>query len=140
MESTSNVGLDSLRSKKKAPKSAAVFFSQIIIIYIVVITSIINLSVQDCSKPGVCNLWIVMLSSAMGYLLPNPSMRIGTRNAMEKLGSGATMGFDVTDSKPDRGSYMNETRKPGDSDVRKPEDCEEEEQQEEENKTGTETA
>ena len=69
---------------KKSHKSAAVFFSQIIVIYIVVITSIINLSILDCTQPGVCNLWIAMLSSALGYLLPNPSLRI----AKSRLGGG----------------------------------------------------
>ena len=73
---------------KKSPKSAAVFFAQIIVIYIVVITSIINLSILDCTRPGVCNLWIAMLSSALGYLLPNPSLRI--RRAAEGAGPAAT--------------------------------------------------
>ena len=70
----------------KGPKSAAVFFEQIIVIYIVVITSIVNLSVQDCNCPklGVCNLWIAMLSSAVGYLLPNPSMGINRINNSEQ--------------------------------------------------------
>ena len=46
---------------KKMLKSVTVFFSQIIVIYIVVITSIVNLSIQDCTKPGVCNLWMAVL-------------------------------------------------------------------------------
>ena len=79
---------------KKAPKSSAVFFSQIIIIYIVVITSIVNLSIQDCTKPGVCNLWIAMLSSALGYLLPSPSLRITSQKAIGPIG------IDATDSTP----------------------------------------
>ena len=48
---------------KKTSNSAAVFFTELIVIYmVVVVTSIVNLSVQDCIKAGVCNLWIVMLS------------------------------------------------------------------------------
>lgn len=105
---TTSLATHEVQGFKKQPKSAAVFFSQIIIIYIVVITSIINLSVQDCTKPGVCNLWIVMLSSAMGYLLPNPSMRIHKGNALE---NSSVTGFDVTDSKPGQ-AYMNGTNNP----------------------------
>ena len=52
-------------------KTDAVFFSQIIIIYIVVITCIINLSLEK----GNSNLWTALLSSSLGYLLPNPKIK-----------------------------------------------------------------
>ena len=56
---------------RAVPKSEAVFFSQIIIIYIVVITCIVNLS---CAN-GNSNLWTALLSSSLGYILPNPSLK-----------------------------------------------------------------
>lgn len=55
----------------KYPKQEVVFFSQIIIIYTVIIASILNISFGN----GPLNLWTVLLSSALGYLLPNPSLK-----------------------------------------------------------------
>lgn len=47
------------------------FWSQVIIIYIVVVTCIINLSIDN----GNSNLWTALLSSSLGYLLPNPKLK-----------------------------------------------------------------
>ena len=52
-------------------KSTAVFMSQIVLIYIVVITCIVNLSLNNENS----SLWISLLSAATGYLLPNPSIK-----------------------------------------------------------------
>ena len=56
---------------RRMPKSEAVFFSQTIIIYIVILTCIINLSCDN----GNSNLWTALLSSSLGYILPNPSLK-----------------------------------------------------------------
>ncbi len=56
---------------KRVAKTETVFFSQIIIIYIVVITCIVNLSLDN----GNSNLWTALLSSSLGYLLPNPKIK-----------------------------------------------------------------
>lgn len=53
------------------PKQEVVFFSQIIILYIVIIISLVNLSLQN----GDQNLWISFLSASIGYLLPNPTIK-----------------------------------------------------------------
>jgi hypothetical protein len=56
---------------KKMPKSELMFFVQVLLIYIVVLTSIVNLTINaDNGK-----LWTALLSSSLGYLLPNPSLR-----------------------------------------------------------------
>ena len=53
------------------PKSEIVFFVQVILIYIVVITSIVNLTInKDEGK-----LWTALLSSSLGYILPNPTLK-----------------------------------------------------------------
>ena len=52
-------------------KTGSGFLSQTIILYIVIITSLINLSLQN----GDQNLWISFLSASIGYLLPNPSIK-----------------------------------------------------------------
>ncbi len=52
-------------------KALVVFVVQVVIVYIVVITSIVNLSLgHDDSK-----LWTALLSANIGYLLPNPSLK-----------------------------------------------------------------
>ena len=61
---------------KKMPKSELMFFVQVFLIYIVVITSIVNLTIND--ENG--KLWTALLSSSLGYLLPNPSLRKSPNN------------------------------------------------------------
>lgn len=52
------------------PKSEIVFFSQTIILYTVIIVSIYNLSVGQAS-----DLWVSLLSSCLGYILPAPTLK-----------------------------------------------------------------
>ena len=55
----------------KFPKEEVVFFMQVVLIYIVVVTSIVNLTLnKDEGK-----LWTALLSSSLGYLLPNPTLK-----------------------------------------------------------------
>ena len=53
------------------PRSEIVFFVQVILVYIVAIVSIVNLSIGRSGD----KLWIALLSSSIGYLLPNPSLK-----------------------------------------------------------------
>lgn len=59
--------------KKKFPKREVVFFCQVIIIYIVIILSLVNLTLNKSNSDS--KLWIALLSSCLGYLLPNPSIK-----------------------------------------------------------------
>ena len=52
----------------RVPKAEIVYFSQMLIVYVIIITSIINFSLQN----GSTELWISLLSSCIGYALPNP--------------------------------------------------------------------
>ena len=52
-------------------RSEVVYITQVILIYIIVITCIVNLSF----KVGDSNLWTALLSSCLGYLLPNPTLK-----------------------------------------------------------------
>ena len=54
---------------KRFPKTEVVFFTQVILIYIVVIVSLVNISLGSTEE-----LWVVLLTSCLGYLLPNPSL------------------------------------------------------------------
>lgn len=56
---------------KHVPRSEISFFAQVIIVYIVIITSIVNLSLHN----GDSNLWTALLSSGLGYLLPSPKLK-----------------------------------------------------------------
>ena len=55
---------------RKFPKSEIVFFVQVILVYAVVIVSIANLTYGRSDD----KLWISLLSSSLGYLLPNPNL------------------------------------------------------------------
>jgi hypothetical protein len=56
------------------PKSQIVYFSQVLLIFIVVCTAIVNLTLyKDDEASG--KLWTALLSSSIGYLLPNPSLK-----------------------------------------------------------------
>ena len=55
----------------KVPKSEIVFFCQVIVIYTVIVVSIYNLTVGG----GNSNLWTSLLSSSIGYSLPNPTIK-----------------------------------------------------------------
>ena len=56
---------------QKVPKGEIVFFTQVIILYTVILTSIYNLStgIKDT------NLWTALLSCSLGYLLPSPTIK-----------------------------------------------------------------
>jgi hypothetical protein len=55
----------------KIPKDEITFFLQIILIYIVVITCLVNLTI------GVqhTNIWIALVSGCVGYILPSPKIK-----------------------------------------------------------------
>lgn len=53
------------------PRSEAVFITQILILYIVIITSLANLTLGN--EPN--TLWTALLSSCLGYMLPNPNIK-----------------------------------------------------------------
>ena len=55
----------------RVPRTEIVYFCQMTVVYIVIITSIINLSMDNESK----DLWISLLSSSIGYALPSPNLK-----------------------------------------------------------------
>lgn len=48
------------------------FVVQVLVILIVVITSVVNLTIEN----GNLNLWTALLSSCLGYILPNPKIKL----------------------------------------------------------------
>jgi len=66
--------IDSIRQwqifGKTIPKNEAIFICQVVILYIIIITCIVNLSISN----GDSNLWTALLSSSMGIMLPAPTL------------------------------------------------------------------
>lgn len=57
--------------KNRIPKETVIYFTQIVIIYIVILSCIVNISLGK----GDCGLWSNLLSSCLGYLLPSPTLK-----------------------------------------------------------------
>jgi hypothetical protein len=53
------------------PRSEIVFFIQVTMVFIVATVSIINITMQHPDS----QLWIALLSSSVGYLLPSPNLK-----------------------------------------------------------------
>lgn len=58
-------------SGTRVPRAEIVYLCQIILILTIVFASIYNLTNQQ----GDQQLWTALLSSCMGYLLPNPTIK-----------------------------------------------------------------
>ena len=52
------------------PKEEIVFFTQVILIYVIAITSIVNLTMDAKND----TLWTSLLSASLGYMLPAPQL------------------------------------------------------------------
>ena len=53
------------------PKEEIVFLCQVLVLFTVIVISIYNLTTGHENS----NLWTALLSSSLGYLLPNPTLR-----------------------------------------------------------------
>ncbi len=58
----------------KISKELTVFLFQVGLVYIVVAAALFNLCGTSCVDK---ELWIALLGSAVGYLMPNPSLKNG---------------------------------------------------------------
>ncbi len=56
---------------RSIPRAEIVFFSQVIIVYVVICISLANLSLEK----GDSQLWTSLLSTCIGILLPSPTIR-----------------------------------------------------------------
>lgn len=54
------------------PTTQIVFFVQVILVYIVTITCIVNLALGNEPK----DLWVSLLASCLGYILPAPALPV----------------------------------------------------------------
>ena len=75
-----------IRKKEKA--ELILFGVQVSVIFIVICTSLINLTFDNGNK----NLWTVILTSSLGYILPNPRIKIESEDKKPiKVQSFATL-------------------------------------------------
>ena len=64
----------------KIPKNRWSFFAQIVVVYTIIITSLIHLSLKCPDK----ELWLILLSSSVGYILPSPGLKFSKRPELQK--------------------------------------------------------
>jgi len=55
---------------KNVPKNEVIFICQVVVLYIIILTCIVNLSLAN----GDSNLWTALLSSSLGIMLPAPTL------------------------------------------------------------------
>ena len=55
---------------RRVPQKDIVFFVQVLLVFVVVTWSLVNLTLEIGSP----KLWIALLGSSLGYMLPNPSI------------------------------------------------------------------
>lgn len=53
-------------------REQVVYACQMLIVYTIIIASLVNLSLRN----GSAELWISLLSSCIGYALPNPKLKL----------------------------------------------------------------
>ena len=52
-------------------KIGSLFFAQLIVVYMIIITSLVQISLRSPDK----ELWLILLSSSIGYILPSPGLK-----------------------------------------------------------------
>ena len=65
---------------RKTQQSKVVYFTQATILYVLIITSLVNITLESKNL----NLWSTLLASAIGYLLPSPQLK-------ERTGQGSSV-------------------------------------------------
>ena len=66
--------------KEKVPQTEIVYFSQITILYIIIIMCIFNLTYKNENK----DLWLALLTYCLGCLLPSPVIIYGSLGGLSQ--------------------------------------------------------
>lgn len=75
MESASGISY-----KHSLPRpDVVIFMAQVVLLFIVVITSLANLTLDN----GNTNLWTMILTSCLGYMMPSPHMKAAKAKNIE---------------------------------------------------------
>ncbi len=78
--------------------SYIVFFSQVIICYIIIITCLICIVLGTAISKEYSNLFLSLTSSAVGYVLPNPTIKKGEKTTDLDLTDGNVSSDDASTS------------------------------------------
>ena len=65
------VSVQSAEVRDRIVKNRFTFFAQIIVVYMIIITSLVQISLRSPDK----ELWLILLSSSIGYILPSPGLK-----------------------------------------------------------------
>ena len=60
--------VQSAEGRDRIVKNRFTFFAQIIVVYMIIITSLVQISPDK-------ELWLILLSSSIGYILPSPGLK-----------------------------------------------------------------
>ena len=63
--------VQSAEGRDRIVKNRFTFFAQIIVVYMIIITSLVQISLRSPDK----ELWLILLSSSIGYILPSPGLK-----------------------------------------------------------------
>ena len=66
-----SASVQSTDSRGKIVKNRFTFLAQLIVVYIIIITSLVQISLRSPDK----ELWLILLSSSIGYILPPPGLK-----------------------------------------------------------------
>ena len=66
--------VDTVRFDSKIPQKEIVYITQMLLLFVVILSSIINLSLGKRDGAGPQELWIVLLSTSLGAALPTPKL------------------------------------------------------------------
>ena len=79
----------------RVPKNTITFIAQVIVLYAIIGVSVYHLSVQSPNQ----ELWLILLSSAFGYILPSPGLKYLKQAQLKSAGFPTqSLGIDETDS------------------------------------------
>ena len=76
-DSSTSATNDKDRQKPKNPWS---FLAQIVVVHAIIVTSLIQINLRSPDK----ELWLILLSSSVGYILPSPGLKLSKRSPLDQ--------------------------------------------------------
>ena len=101
--STSSVTVGSKDCMHRVPKNTITFIAQVIVLYAIIGVSLYHLSAQSPNQ----ELWLILLSSAFGYILPSPGLKY-LKQAQLKSATYPTQGLSIDET--DTGNGLDDRR------------------------------
>ena len=90
---------------QQVPKNKVTFLAQIVVVYGIISVSIYHLSVQSPNQ----ELWLILLASAVGYILPRPGLKYLKPAQLQALGGSPLISTTTSDEIDAKGRQGSET-------------------------------